>query len=358
MTTRPLTSATTRPLRCDLGAARVSAPDLGPRSVVLLGAPRAGGASAALADAVARGMRSAGHHVTVVPPGTPAQVREVARTLLTSPGGGSAAGGAHPAVLVLVVVGGDGTVQLGADAAAGTGVPLFIVPAGSGNDAARALGVPRLGAPQAAGRLHHLLTTGATPRPVDVMSVSAGGAPPRSVVSVIAAGFDAAVNARANAWAHGPTAGARRSLAHRIPPRARYTAAVLAELPSWRPRTYRLELDGVVHEVDASLVAVANTTSYGGGMRIAPAARTDDGLADVVVVAALGRAGLLALLPTAFLGQHVRHRAVTVHRAAHVRLSVLDHGSEPLPHPHGDGEELGPAPLDVQVLGGAVGLLT
>lgn len=332
-----------------------------PAPVALLAAPRAGSASATTAAEVAAALRAAGHVVTVVPSGSPAQSREAARALLSAsaagPGApaGPAGGGRYAA---LVVVGGDGTVQLGVDAAVGTDVPVFVVPAGSGNDAARALGVPRRTAAEAAARLHDLLASGAVPRPVDVMSVSAGGAPARSVVSVVAAGFDAAVNARANAWAHGPAEGARRSLAHRIPPRARYTAAVLAELPSWRPRTYRLELDEVVHEVDASLIAVANTTSYGGGMRIAPAARTDDGLADVVVVGALGRAGLLALLPTAFLGQHVRHRAVTVHRAAHVRLSVVDHGSRALPHPHGDGEELGPAPLDVQVLPGAVGLLT
>ena len=324
--------------------------------MLVLAAPRAGSASAGVAGRVVTALRERGHRVTVVPPGGAEQAREAAAALLAA---GDRSGDPRPAALV--VVGGDGTVQLGADAAAGTGVPLFVVPAGSGNDAARALGVARLGPERAAARLSDLLARGASPRWVDVMAVRSPRARARTVVSVVAAGFDAAVNARANTWAAGPAHGAARTAAHRLPPRARYSAAVLAELPAWRPRPYRLVLDGVVHEVEASLVAIANTTSYGGGMRIAPRARPDDGLLDVVVVAALGRAGLLALLPTAFAGLHTAHPSVTVHRAARVGLSVLDDAPEPSEHPlrpHGDGEELPPAPLEVRVRPGALALLT
>ena len=331
-------------------------PVLGPagdaRPVVVLAAPRAGSASAGVAGRVVAALCGHGHPVTVVPPGSAEQAREAAVALL---GAGDPSVDPRPAALV--VVGGDGTVQLGAHAAAGTDVPLFVVPAGSGNDAARALGVARLAPERAAARLGDLLAHGATPRRVDVMSVRSPGSPARTVVSVVAAGFDAAVNARANAWAAGPAHGAGRTAAHRLPPRARYSAAVLAELPAWRPRPYRLVLDGVAREVQASLVAIANTTSYGGGMRIAPRARADDGLLDVVVAAALGRAGLLALLPTAFAGLHTAHPSVSVHRAARVGLDVLDDGAHPL-RPHGDGEELAPAPLDVRVLPGALALLT
>ena len=327
--------------------------------MVVLAAPRAGSASAGVAGRVVAALRGRGHPVTVVPPGGAEQARQAAVALLVAD---DRSGDPRPAALV--VVGGDGTVQLGADAAAGTGVPLFVVPAGSGNDAARALGVARLGPERAAARLSDLLARGASARWLDVMAVRSPGVRERTVVSVLAAGFDAAVNARANAWAAGPAHGRARTAAHRLPPRARYSAAVLAELPAWRPRPYRLDLDGVVREVESSLVAIANTTSYGGGMRIAPRARPDDGLLDVVVVAALGRAGLLALLPTAFAGLHTAHPSVSVHRAARVDLSVLDDASGRRQHarhllrPHGDGEELPGAPLGVRVRPGALALLT
>lgn len=327
-------------------------PSGGARPVVVLAAPRAGSASAGVAGAVVAALRGRGHLVTVVPPGAAEQARQAAVALL------GAGDPSDPRPAALVVVGGDGTVQLGADAAAGTGVPLFVVPAGSGNDAARALGVARLGPERAAARLSDLLDRGASARWLDVMAVRSPGARERTVVSVVAAGFDAAVNARANAWAAGPAHDGARTAAHRLPPRARYSAAVLAELPAWSPRPYRLVLDGVVREVESSLVAIANTTSYGGGMRIAPRARPDDGLLDVVVVAALSRAGLLALLPTAFAGLHTAHPAVSVHRAARVDLSVLDDAPRHPLRPHGDGEELPPAPLQVRVRPGALALLT
>ncbi len=267
-------------------------------------------------------------------------------------------------VAALVVVGGDGTVQLGASAVAGTGVPLVVLPAGSGNDTARALGIvaPRggvRGARAAARRIHDALTPGAPRRCVDLLAVRGAGEDaeePRWVVSVVAAGFDAAVNARANTWA--------RSWPRGAPGRARYTAAVLRELPAWRPRPYRLVLDGVASDHEAVLVAVAGTTTYGGGLRIAPHAVPDDGLADVVVVGALTRAALLAMLPTVFAGLHTRHPAVTVHRAASVGVELLDVrrdaalDAEPAPVvAHGDGEALRPLPLVCQVVPGALELL-
>ncbi len=329
----------------------------------MLGAPSAGSRSRRTADQVEACLRATGLRVVRVTGESASEVLAAAR-LLTD-----AAGSAR--VRALVAVGGDGTVQLGATAVAGTGVPLHVMPAGSGNDAARALGVVARSPAAAAQHLHELLRSGAEPREIDVLAVTGGeGGPARDVVSVVAAGFDAAVNAQANTWSAGPPAGSRRTWGHRLPPRARYTAAVLALLPAWRPRRYRLGLDGVVSDVDAVLVAVANTTSYGGGMRIAPRALPDDGLADVVVVSALGRLGLLALLPTAFLGLHTLAPAVTVHRARHVTVDVVPAqpgartdartGARPGVQivAHGDGEALHALPLDVRVLGRALRLLT
>ncbi|CAA9396616.1 MAG: Diacylglycerol kinase-related protein [uncultured Quadrisphaera sp.] len=109
-------------------------------------------------------------------------------------------------------------------------------------------------------------------------------------------------------------------------------------------------------ETEAVLVAVASTTTYGGGLRIAPDARCDDGLADVVVVRALSRPALLAVLPTVFAGWHTRHPAVTVHRAARVEVALADPGAAPLVA-HGDGEPMAALPVVCEVAPGALRLL-
>jgi diacylglycerol kinase (ATP) len=317
-------------------------------TLAALVSPRAGGGRGALVGAAVLGaLRDLGLDVVDVTGPTAAASLTAARAAL--------AGGAR----ALVTVGGDGAVQLGASAVAGTPVPLVVVPAGSGNDAARALGVR---APRGRYRYSSLaqtvaaqLTARVRGRPVDLLQVHpAGGGEPRWCVSVLSAGFDAAVNARANTWA------GARGAAGALPPRARYTAAVLRELPAWRPRPYRLVLDGTVLTTEAVLVAVANTTSYGGGLRIAPGARPDDGLADVVVVRALSRPALLALLPTVFAGWHTRHPAVTVHRAARVEVALLDEGEAPGAAPlvvHGDGEPMAALPVACEVAPGALRLL-
>src|SRR4051812_9442345 len=161
----------------------------------------------------------------------------------------------------LVAVGGDGTVHLALQAVAGTGTPLGIVPAGTGNDFAAEVGLPA--DPLAAA---DRIATG-TPRPVDLAHLTGPDGATRWFGAVLGAGFDAAVNERANRM--------------RFPRgRLRYDVATGLELARLRPRRYRLVLDDVVHEPDAVLVAVGNTASYGGGVRICPGADPTDGLLD------------------------------------------------------------------------------
>lgn len=236
----------------------------------------------------------------------------------------------------LVVVGGDGVVHLGVNAVVGAPVPLGVVAAGSGNDVARAAGLP-LDDPL--GAVDHLVAALATGgRPVDAVhweGATGGG----WYVAVLAAGFDALVNERANGWRwpHG---------------RLRYTAAIVRELPVFRPRPYRLVLDGEPLDVPATLVCVANTPSYGGGLRVAPDARIDDGLLDVVVLAQVGRGTLARLYPKVFSGAHVGHPAVTVLTAHCVEVDA------PGVVGYADGERLAPLPLACTVVPGAVRLLT
>ena len=154
----------------------------------------------------------------------------------------------------VVAVGGDGMVNLAVNALAESGVPLLAVPAGTGNDTATALGIPA-GDPAAA---LDLLRTGAT-HTLDAARVSGPGREESWFVGVLAGGFDAIVNERANTmrWPRGS---------------AKYTLAAMRELPVFRPIPYRIRIDGVSYDGGAMLVAVANSTSYGGGMKVVPSA--------------------------------------------------------------------------------------
>jgi diacylglycerol kinase (ATP) len=131
----------------------------------------------------------------------------------------------------------------------------------------------------------------------------------------------------------------------------RYDLAILAELARLRPRRYTLRLDGVAHTVDAVLVAVGNTASYGGGMRICPAADAGDGLLDVVVAGAVGRLTLMRIKPRVYRGTHVEHPMVTSFRARTVELDsegIIGYAA---------GERTFPLPVTVTCVPGALTLL-
>jgi diacylglycerol kinase (ATP) len=237
----------------------------------------------------------------------------------------------------VVVCGGDGMVNLAVNAVAGTGVPLGIVPAGTGNDIARELGVPLDPAAAARAAIGALLRR--ERRPVDAVRCRpARGGEVRWFAGVLAAGFDAVVNERANGWSW---------------PRgsAKYSLAVARELLVFRERPYVLDLDGREVRARAMLVAVANGPAYGGGMRISPDARFDDGLLDVVVAGPISRLDLVRIFPTVFSGRHVDHPRVHVHRAACVRIE------SPGIVAYADGERFGPLPLRCEAVPGALALL-
>lgn len=236
----------------------------------------------------------------------------------------------------LVVVGGDGVVHLGLQAVAGTGTPLGVVAAGSGNDVARALGLPLHDAEGAVAAVEAGLR--GPGRPIDAVRWSGASGEDGWYAAVLAAGFDAVVNERANQWS-------------RPRGRLRYNLAIARELPVFRPRPYRLELDGEVLEVDAMLVAVANAPSYGGGMRVAPHASVDDALLDVVVLEPVGTLEFVRLYPRVYSGRHVEHPRVSVRRARVVRVE------SPGIVGYADGERLAALPLVCEAVPRAVRVL-
>ncbi|MBC9715489.1 diacylglycerol kinase [Streptomyces sp. TRM66268-LWL] len=233
----------------------------------------------------------------------------------------------------LVAVGGDGMINLALQAIAGTDTPLGIVAVGTGNDFARTLGLP-IRDPEASGRLAARALKGATSRAVDLGRIG-----DRLFGTVLACGFDSRVNDRGNRM--------------RLPGgRFKYDLAMLAELAAFKPFPFRIRLDdGPVQEVDATLIAVGNGSSYGGGMRICPGAAVDDGLFDVTVVGDCSRATLLRVFPRVYKGTHVDHPKVTVHRTAKITVEAAGITG------YADGEPLGPLPLTAECVPGAVRVL-
>ena len=240
---------------------------------------------------------------------------------------------ADRAVDAVVVTGGDGMVHLGANLCAGTDVPLGVIAAGTGNDIARELGLPVRDAAKAVERI----LSGGTRR-VDVAQHTTPTGETRWFLGVLAAGFDAVVNERANhwRWPKGPM---------------RYNLAILRELPVFRAIPYVLELDGTRIETEAMLVAVGNGPAYGGGMRVTPDAAFDDGLLDVLVLHRISTAQFLRVFPSVFRGAHTSHPAVEVHRARRVRLEALGIVS------YADGERFAPLPMTMEVVPGALTVL-
>ena len=290
----------------------------------LLVSPAAGtGQAARVAGRVAATLRTSVDRLLTLVADSAAGSAELARRAVTDDG-----------VDVLVALGGDGLAHVAVQACAGTATALAVIPAGTGNDLARALCVP--GEPLAAAesvaeaiRLGRLAS-------MDLGRVAGGS----WFATVLCAGFDSAVNERANKlrWPPGPR---------------RYDVAILTELARVRPHPLVVETDTTVLRLDATMVSVGNLPFYGGGIPICPDAVPDDGLLDITVVGATTRRDLLTMLPRLRTGRHVDHPAVTTLRARSVHLAGRNHWVA-----YADGERQARLPLTVRCVRSALSVVT
>ncbi|MEU9889119.1 YegS/Rv2252/BmrU family lipid kinase [Sphaerisporangium sp. NPDC051011] len=285
--------------------------------VVLVNPAARGGRTLRLLDPVVRRLREGGRPVSVIVGSSADDALERACTAVAE----------QPEALV--AFGGDGLVHLALQAVAGSDVPLGVIPAGTGNDIAAALGIPHKDPLAAAG----VVAAGRT-RVVDAARTGDG----EWFAGVMACGFDSKVNERANRLTRPPGA-------------AKYLLAMLQELRSFAPVPFTLTLDGETAEREAMLVAVANTGSYGAGMRVCPQAVPDDGLLDVLVVGPMPTAAFLRVFPRVYRGTHLGHPAITTHRARQVTVQAPDVVA------YADGERLGPLPLACEIVPGALRVL-
>lgn len=296
-----------------------------PQSLVVAVNPTSGkGKARRLGQETVDALRTRGFTVDAVVGQTDSELRAELRTRLDNP---------HRA---LIAVGGDGMVHTALQVLIDhPNTPLGIVPAGTGNDIARAVGMGDKLPQSAVDTIVHALET--VPRPIDLGEARHGDTVTR-FGAVYSAGFDALVNERANEL--------------RFPRgTSRYTVAMLLELSTLRPRSYTLTVDGEKYETEALLVAVANAESFGGGMRIVPDTPVDDGLLQVFTVSPLGRGSFVRLYPKVFSGSHVDHPAVDIRPARSVRVAVDDIVG------YADGERVGALPVDIRVLPGILPVL-
>lgn len=228
----------------------------------------------------------------------------------------------------VIVAGGDGMVHLAIQTLAQSTLPLGIIPSGTGNDAARSLGLPLRSVEDAVS-----IIESANIREVDLGRVDAGDSH-RWFLQILSTGFDSVVNERANGyrWPKG---------------RMKYNLAMVSTLPRFAPISYTLETASGERRFDAMLVAIANGPSYGGGMLVCPDASFEDSLFDVMILHPLGKWRFLALFPRVYRGTHVLHPRVSVVRGRAVTL----HGDAVA---YADGERIGQLPLRAEVIPSAL----
>ena len=234
----------------------------------------------------------------------------------------------------IVAVGGDGTVHLvvnellAADRAGD--VTIGVMPAGTGSDLARSLAIPR---DSAAALTRALL---GPPQPLDAGRCECLGAR-LFFVNVASAGLSGLVDEKVNAM---PRRG-----------RTAYALATLAALVRYRSIPVRVELDGEAwYEGPLFVLAVANGTTFGKGMLVAPDSAPDDGWFDVVLVGRVTALELARHLPKVYFGRHIGAKPVRYRRARLVRLTPL----APLPSFDVDGEVYTSGAASFSVMPGAL----
>lgn len=233
----------------------------------------------------------------------------------------------------LVVCGGDGLINLGLQCVVNTTVALGLVPAGTGNDHARAYDIPT-NARQAAA----LIVAG---RGVvaDVGRAEFPSGDSRVFGTIAAVGFDSLVTARATRMKWPPG-------------QARYTLAAAREFLSFKARRTEVSFDGVTHSMDVSLIATGNTPFYGGGMRMCPEASPVDGQFQVTVLKKMSRLQAAKRFHTVFDGNVLDDPGVEGYTARRVEIDM------PGIDAFADGEFFAPTPIAFEVQPAAARIIT
>ncbi len=244
----------------------------------------------------------------------------------------------------VLVAGGDGTLSevvtglLSADL--GGYAEVGVLPCGTGGDFPRMLGLPRQ-----LDRALQLLSRGKV-RPIDAGRAdyvdSTGRSARAYFLNVASFGITGLASALVNR--------APKALGGRVS----FLVGTVASIARYESAPVSIRVDGtLVHDGRLILGTAANGSYFGGGMRIAPEAKPDDGLLDVIVISHLSKPRLLTSLPSLYRGSHLRHQAVSFHRGRRIEVEAAP-GAVWLEL---DGEPLGQLPATFEVLPGAIQLI-
>jgi len=237
---------------------------------------------------------------------------------------------AERGIQIVAALGGDGQVGLCVNGLIGSDTALAVIPAGSGNDFAKHLGLDPKD-PLAAARLLAKPSTKA----IDLVRVRTPERE-RYFVNVAGAGFDSEVNVLANRTRF-------------VKGTAKYVYSVFVTLVRFKAGEFRIRLDGQERVLPAMMVTVGNGSSYGGGMRVCPDASLEDGVLDVCVLGKVSKFEFVKTFPKVFKGRHVDHPAVTMLRAKEIEIAA----DRPF-QLFGDGEHMGSLPATLSVVPGAL----
>ena len=223
----------------------------------------------------------------------------------------------------VVCVGGDGLAHLVLQIVVPRSIPFALIPAGTGNDIARALG---WSLEDSTKYLDHITTNQAS-------VIDLGNVDSEWFAAILSTGFDSVVNEKANSmrWPRG---------------QQRYNLAIALELSRFTPIEYQITTDTRTFTTKAMLIAIANGRSYGGGMLVCPHAKLDDGLFDVMILKPVSKLEFIKVFPKVFSGSHITHPAVEIFRTKKITL-VADAIA------YADGERIGPAPVSAECIAGA-----
>jgi len=217
----------------------------------------------------------------------------------------------------VIVIGGDGMVHAAINNIVDNSIG--VIPAGTGNDFARALG---LTLDDPIKNLKRVIAAHAE-------FVDLGKAGDQYFAAICSTGFDSIVNERANRlkWPRG---------------KMKYNIAMLLELPRFKPKSYNIVIDGKPFQTQAMLIAIANGLSYGGGMKVCPEAQLQDGLLDIMILAPVSKFEFVRIFPSVFKGLHITHPAVSIYQGRSIQIAADAVG-------YADGERIGDLPLDVSI---------
>lgn len=206
-----------------------------------------------------------------------------------------------------LIFGGDGTVHRHLFQLHQQKIPALVVPAGSGNDFAKAMGIRSVEMALRAWR--QFLADGRNVREIDLGVIRADG---QEILfcCVAGVGMDAEANARAN------------RMPQWLKSRGGYVLAALQSLVAFKPVEMSVKIAQREIRRPAFFIAVGNAHRYGGGMKVTPRALPDDGLLDICVVSKLNKLKLLCWVPTIFFGGHLRLKQVEYFQAGQVRIEA------------------------------------